>query len=124
MVDCWGVAAGFWSCLRWFFVVVPCALLQWFFGCLLTVLFDCCVSSDGPGWLLVAFWRSCLIVDYLWTCFFESVVGVSRELLLDLEPGGQRSTPLLHPFQTRVKLCAEEGIPVRGGPILCESPSS
>ena len=45
------------------------------------------MSSDGPGWLLVAFWRSCLIVEFLWTCFLESVVGVSRELLLDLEPG-------------------------------------
>ena len=93
-------------------------------GLLLTVLFDCFVPSDGSGWLLVAFWRSCLIIYYLWTCFLESAIGVSRELLPDLEPGGQRSTPLLHPFQTRVKLCAEEGIPVRGGPILCESPSS
>ena len=27
VVDCWGVAAGFWLCLRWFLVVVPCALL-------------------------------------------------------------------------------------------------
>ena len=82
------------------------------------------MSSDGPGGLLVVLWQYCLIVGRFWTCFFEFSAGVLRELLLDLEPGEQRSTPLLYPFQTRVNLCAEEGIPVRGGPILCESPSS
>ena len=55
-------------------MVVPCALLQWFLGCLLTVLFDCCMPSDGPGWLLVAFWRYCLIVECLWTCSFWSLL--------------------------------------------------